>query len=87
MGTEECVKEVLSHYLGCNQHEINSSPFKWWKCHNKDVYISMLAQRYLSVCATSSPSERVFSTSGKFTDKCNCLKPDKVDKLVFYVNQ
>ena len=28
MSIEECVKEVLSHYLGCNQPEINSSPFK-----------------------------------------------------------
>lgn len=66
MSIEECVKEVLSHYLGCNQPEINSSPFKWWKCHNKDVYISMLAQRYLSVCATSSPSEGCSGPVGSF---------------------
>ena len=51
MSIEECVKEELSHYLGYNQPEINSSPLKWWKCHNKDIfYISVLAKKYLSMC-------------------------------------
>ena len=44
LSIEERVKEELSHYLGYNQPEINSSPLKWWKCHNKDLlYISVLA--------------------------------------------
>ena len=85
MSNEERVKEELSRYLGYNQPEISSSPLKWWKCHSKDLlYLSILAKKYLSVCATSFPSERVFSTSGNIVrDKRNCLKPDKVDKLVF----
>ena len=29
MNIEKHVKEELSHYLGCNQPDINSSPFKW----------------------------------------------------------
>ena len=74
----------LSRYLGYNQSEINSSPLKWWKYHGKDLpYISILAKKYLSICATSCASERVFSTSGNIVaSKRNCLKPDKVDKLV-----
>ena len=56
MSNEEHVKEELSHYLGYNQPEINSSPLEWWKCHSKDLlYLSILSKRYLSVCATSCP--------------------------------
>ena len=48
------------------------------------IRISKLAMKYLSICATSSSSERVFSASGKIvTPLQNSLKPDKVDKLVF----
>ena len=85
MSNEECVKEELSCYLGYNQPEINSNPLEWWKCHSKDLLcLSILSKKYLSVCATSCPSERVFSTSENIiTAKHNCLKPDKVDKLVF----
>ena len=43
-----------------------------------------LAQSYLSVCVTSSPSERLFSTSGNIvTTQRDSLKPDKVNMLVF----
>ena len=85
MSNEERVKEELSRYLGYNRPEINTSPLEWWKHHSKDLlYLSILSKKYLSVCATSCPSERVFSTSGNIiTAKRNCLKPDKVDKLVF----
>ena len=85
MSIEERVKEELSHYLGYNQLEINTSPLEWWKYHSKDLlYLSILSKKYLSVCATTCPSERVFSSSGNIiTAKRNCLKPDKVDKLVF----
>lgn len=80
LSIDERVTEKLSRYLGYNQPEINSSPFKWWKDHSKDLlYISILAKKYLSVCATSYISERVFSTSENIvTGKRNCLKPDKV---------
>ena len=85
MSIEERVKEELSCYLEYHQHEINCSPLKRWKCHNKDLlYISVLAKKYLSVCATSCPSERVFNTSENIvTSKRSCLTHDKVDKVVF----
>ena len=90
MSIEDRIKEELSRYLGYNQPEINTNPLEWWKHHSKDLrYLSILSKKYLSVCATSCPSERVFSTSGNIiAAKRNCLKPDKVDKLVFLaVNQ
>ena len=81
MNVEECVEEELSCYLEHNQPEINSTPLEWRKCHNKDLcYISILAKKYLSVCATSCTSEQVFRTSGNIvTGKHSCLKPDKID--------
>ena len=81
MSIEEHVKEELSCYLELNQPEINSTPLECQKCHNKDLcYISILAQKYLSVCAASCTSEQVFRTSGNIvTGKHSCLKPDKID--------
>ena len=76
MSNEEHVKEELSCYLGYNQPEINTNPSEWWKHHSKDLlYLSTLSKKYLSVCATSSLSERVLSTSGNIiTAKCNLTK-------------
>lgn len=76
---------LRTRYLQCPQPEVKSNPLQWWKCHqNSFPILSHLARKYLSVCATSSPSERVFSTSGNIiTSKRTCLKPDKVDQLVF----
>ena len=83
MDIEERVKEELSCYLGYNQPEINSSLLKLY--HNQDLlYISIIAKKYFSVCATSRTLERVFSTSINIvTGKHSCLKPSKIDKLVF----
>ena len=82
LSIDERVREDLNHY---DQPKIKSSLVKWWKDHSKDLrYIFILAKKYLSVCAISCASERVFSTSGNIvTGKRNCLKPDKVDKLLF----
>lgn len=44
------------------------------------------AMKYLSVCATSSPSEHIFSVSGNIvTRHCNHLKPKMVDNMGFFV--
>ena len=60
-------------------------PLQWWKMQSpRFPGLCKLAQSYLSVCATSSSSERLFSTSGNIvTPQRASLKPDKVDMLIF----
>ena len=57
----------------------------WWKSHNLEYpLLARLAKKYLCACATSSPSERLFSTSGDIVTPNRCsMKPDKVDMLTF----
>ena len=85
INTEEQLQDELTRYLQLPQPEIKFDALQWWKSHqNQFPILAMLANNYLSMRATSSPSERVFSTSGNIvTSKCSCLKSDKVDKLVF----
>lgn len=42
------------------------------------------ARKYMTICATSIPSERVFSAAGNVVTSFRAsLKPDKVNMLVF----
>ena len=65
--------------------DIDSCPLKWYKEEQKRLpLLSALASKYLSVCATSVSSERAFSSGGHIVNcKRSCLKPDKVNQLVF----
>lgn len=64
-------------------------PLKWWKHHKINFpLLSKLAQKYLCIQATSSASERAFSASGNVvTAHRSCLKPEKVDMLVFFIEE
>ncbi|XP_074543295.1 E3 SUMO-protein ligase ZBED1-like [Halichoeres trimaculatus] len=64
-------------YMPCIDQE--EDPLKWWKCHKINFpWLSKLAQKYLCIQATSSASERAFSTSGNVvTAHRSCLKPSK----------
>ncbi|XP_057183056.1 E3 SUMO-protein ligase ZBED1-like [Triplophysa rosa] len=71
-------------YMPCVvDHE--EDPLKWWKSYKINFpRLCKLAQKYLCTQATSSASERAFSTSGNVvSNHRSCLKPDKVDMLVF----
>ena len=61
-------------------------PLEWWKTEEtKFPSLAKLAKKYLCVCATSVSSERIFSTGGSIvTDSRTCLKPERVDSLVFF---
>jgi hypothetical protein len=63
-------------------------PLKWWKNHHNDFYYMLkLAVMYLSIPATSAPSERVFSTTGVTIAKDRArLKTDRANELVFLHN-
>lgn len=76
--------ELQSYFLSAAV-DSEEDPLVWWKEHAKQFpALSKLAQKYLCIPATSSPSERVFSTGGNIV---NCLraslKPESVDRLVF----
>ena len=57
---------------------------KWWKDHEKVLpLLSKLAKKVLTTPASSSKSERIFSSGGNFVSKKrNKLAPKKVEDLI-----
>ena len=61
---DRCRKEI-ENYLRTPKLDFEEDPLLWWKTASLKLSIlSHKARKYLFVCATSSPSERVFSCSG-----------------------
>ena len=87
--SREVIKQNLQKEFSifCNDDllEPDKSPFDWWK-RNCRLYpnVSKLAQTYLSIPATSVPSERLFSKAGLvITNRRSCLEPNFAEQLVF----
>ncbi|XP_055036165.2 uncharacterized protein [Misgurnus anguillicaudatus] len=82
---EDSLEAELNGYLMTPAIDGEEDPLAWWKVHRVNFpRLSKLARKYLCIPATSSPSERLFSTSGNVvTCERSCLKPAKVDMLVF----
>ncbi|XP_057210771.1 E3 SUMO-protein ligase ZBED1-like [Triplophysa rosa] len=81
----QTVEGELENYLMAPDADSETEPLDWWKMHEKTFpRVSKLAQQYLCIPATSSPSERIFSTGGNIVT-CHraALKPETVDRLVF----
>ena len=82
---KDAIVSELNSYMTTPKLDEEEDPLSWWK--ERKVYypmLSELARKYLCIPATSSPSERVFSTAGNVvTCDRSCLKPAKVDMLVF----
>ncbi|XP_028298772.1 zinc finger BED domain-containing protein 4-like [Gouania willdenowi] len=79
------VETELATYLLTPEVDPDTEPLPWWKRHEPNFpRFSNLAKKYLSVPATSAPSERLFSVGGGIVT-CNraCLKPEVVHRLVF----
>ncbi|XP_044581913.1 E3 SUMO-protein ligase ZBED1-like [Cotesia glomerata] len=79
-----------------NEREINSfkmepnipcgdNPLHWWHSKRHEFpKLARLARRYLGVPASSTPSERAFSTAGNIiSSKRNCLLPENANLLIF----
>lgn len=64
---------------------VNQDPLLWWKVNeNRFTKLSILAQWYLAVPATSVPAERVFSTAGLIVNRLRTrLSLEHVDRLIF----
>lgn len=74
----------LNMYLQTADLDAEKDPLVWWRKHENFPLVAKLAKKYLCIPATSSPSEWVFSASGSIvTCKRSCLKPERVDQLVF----
>ena len=83
--TEQKVNDELEQFIHAPKLDFEEDPLSWWKTHSATYpLLSVAAKKYLSVCATSSASERLFSVSGNIVSSTrNSLKPDKVELLTF----
>ena len=63
----------------------NSSPLDWWKQNEfRFPHLAKIAKLILIIPATSTSSERLFSTVELTVTKlCSCLKPENIDTLPF----
>ncbi|XP_057193820.1 E3 SUMO-protein ligase ZBED1-like [Triplophysa rosa] len=75
----------LTCYLQEDPIDSNANPLSWWR-ENQGRFpmLSKVARKYMCICATSTPSERVFSAAGNIvTPIRSSLTPHKVNTLVF----
>jgi hypothetical protein len=65
------------------KHFVN--PLDWWKVNESNFpWLAKLALKYLSIPATSAPSERVFSTAGLTIAKDRArLEASQANEIVF----
>ena len=83
---EQSVKVELDDYL-CEPciDCLRDDSLQWWHKRGSNKYprLSVLAKEFLSICASSSPSERLFSTGrGIITFRRGRLAPDTISTLM-----
>ena len=82
---EESVENEVRTYLSESAIRRSEDPLNWWKLNQpRFPRLSVLAKKYLCIPATSTASERAFSTAGIIVDKKRCsLSPEMVNIMVF----
>ena len=75
----------LTEYLAEKPIPCDAQPLEWWKQNESQFpHLSSVAKSLLCIPATSTPSERLFSTVGLTVTRLrNSLKPENVDSLLF----
>lgn len=79
------MEDELTNYFLMPIARENKNPLDWWRA-KREIFpiLSLLAQKYLGVPATSVSSERLFSDAGNhITAKRNSLDPDLLGKMIF----
>lgn len=62
----------------------DSASFWWWKKSDTLPVLSALAEKYLCVQASSTPSERVFSTAGDtLSPERSRILPERANMIIF----
>lgn len=62
---DACAKNELDLYLKSPRLDMDGCPLMWWRQEKSKLpMLSLVARKYLCVCATSVSSERIFSTGG-----------------------
>jgi hypothetical protein len=77
--------DEVSRYVKLRDIRVKDDPMEWW-LNNKSSFptLAQLARKYLSIPATSVPSERLFSDAGNhISAKRTRLLPDLVNKILF----
>lgn len=81
---EDSLSEMTC-YLKSPLQPLNVNPLDWWKS-NSHVYprLHQIATKYLTVVATSVPSESLFSKAGlTATKQRSQIKPKRLSKILF----
>lgn len=81
----QSIELELNKYIQTVEADGETNPLEWWRQHEANFpRVANLAKKYLCIQATSSSSERAFSTSGNIiTCRRSTLRPERVDQLVF----
>ena len=81
----EKIDKEIQAYLDLPVALSDTNPLTWWRMeHASFPHLAKVARKYLCICGTSVPSERVFSTAGHVcNDSRSRLLPENVNKLIF----
>ncbi|MBN3318107.1 ZBED1 protein, partial [Atractosteus spatula] len=85
VSVQQTVEAELSSCLVSPMLDSEENPLDWWKKHHVNLpALRKVAKKFLCIPGTTSPPERVFSSGGNIV-AClwSCLKPEKVNMLVF----
>ena len=84
-GDSETVRKEVMSYFGENPIPRDDNPLTWWKDNAiRFPALAAVAKSYLSIPATSTPSERLFSVAGNIVSKKRAsLTPKHVEMLTF----
>ena len=85
MTPEQKVESEIASYLDFPVASMEIDPLQWWKKEKgRFPNLAQLAKKFLCICGTSVPSERIFSKAGYINDNLiSRLNPKNVDKLIF----